>query len=54
MSVCELYNETVKDLLNKGERVSTVSYGENQLSEVVFSNVSHCRYQFTPLKKAWI
>lgn len=34
MSVCELYNEVVRDLLNHASEVNIASYGDNRLSEV--------------------
>lgn len=34
MSVCELYNEVVRDLLNHANEVNIAAYGDNRLSEV--------------------
>lgn len=38
MSISELYNEDIRDLLNNGEKVNVTSYSGHYLKEVRNSN----------------
>lgn len=43
MSVCELYNEVVRDLLNGAKEASVAAYGGNHLTEVGMERVSDAK-----------
>lgn len=38
MSISELYNEDIRDLLNNGEKVNVTSYSSHYLKEVRINN----------------
>ena len=38
MSISELYNEDIRDLLNNGEKVNVTSYNGHYLKEVRINN----------------